>query len=72
LFATRSTLMSILMQHKSELEFLNMTFSFLQRRTKYFNPESPKAWGNFQSLIEVLQEQQRQVLVADACCYVRC
>eukprot|EP01048_Picozoa_sp_COSAG05_P011182 COSAG05_NODE_1037_length_6076_cov_6.031621_6_plen_211_part_00 len=56
-----STFMSILMQHKSELEFLNSIFSFLQRRTKYFHPDNKGAEDNFESLIEVLRHQKMQV-----------
>eukprot|EP01043_Picozoa_sp_COSAG02_P081485 COSAG02_NODE_19931_length_857_cov_1.924802_1_plen_75_part_01 len=53
--------MSILMQHKSELEFMNTIFAFVQRRTKYFHPENPEATRNFDSLVEVLQYQRDQL-----------
>lgn len=56
------------MQHKSELEFLNSVFSFLQRRTKYFHPDNKDAADNFESLIEVMQHQKMQVLVALSPC----
>ena len=56
-----STLMSILMQHKSELDFMNTIFAFIQRRTKYFHPENPEATRNFDSLIQVLSFQRDQL-----------
>ena len=60
------TLVSIMMQHKSELEFLNTIFSVIQRRTKYFHPDNADAGFNFQSLIEVLQAQKAALNTPEA------
>jgi len=49
------TLMAILQQHSSDVEFLNCIFGFLQRRTSCFN--GPKAEQNFQTLISTLTHQ---------------
>eukprot|EP00164_Ancoracysta_twista_P001267 GFYU01001664.1.p1 GENE.GFYU01001664.1~~GFYU01001664.1.p1 ORF type:complete len:319 (+),score=135.36 GFYU01001664.1:67-1023(+) len=58
------TFKSMLMQHNTEVDFLNTVFQFLQRRTECFT--GPNALQNFDTLINTLSFQKSEYMKAKA------